>query len=67
MRLPWLLGRHIYGQVVIAAALGRNDDAIALLQRAFADFCPFGTRPHIEPTFDALKHDLRSVALVTAR
>lgn len=44
---------------------GRNDEAIALLQRAFANYYPFGTRLHIEPTFDALKDDPRWVALVT--
>jgi tetratricopeptide (TPR) repeat protein len=67
MRLPWLQGRHIYGQVLIAAALGRNAEAIALLQQAFADYYPFGTNLHLEPTFDALKDDPRWVALVTAR
>ncbi|MGD8868168.1 MAG: protein kinase [Gemmatimonadales bacterium] len=67
MRLPWLRGRHMFGQVLIAAALGRNDEAIELLQRAFANYYPFGANLHIEPTFDALKHDPRWMALTTAR
>jgi len=67
MHLPWLRGRHIFGQVLIAAALDRNDEAITLLQRAFAQYYPFGTYLHIEPTFEDLRKDPRWMALVTAR
>jgi prevent-host-death family protein len=67
MRQAWLRGRHTFGQVLIAAALGRNDDAIALLQRAFAEYYPFSASLHVEPTFAALKNDPRWMALVTAR
>ena len=67
MRLPWLRGQHTFGQVLIAAALGQNDEAVTLLRRAFAQYYPFGTDLHIEPTFEDLRKDPRWMALTTAQ
>jgi len=59
----------VYGPAaqVQVAALGRNNEAIDLLQRASAHYYAFGPGLHIEPTFDGLKNDPGCMTLVTAR
>ena len=51
---PNLDGNHVRGQAEIAAALGERDEAVRLLQRAFAAGAIYGIDVHRNPAYDSM-------------
>jgi len=48
-------GQHLRAQALITAALGDRDEAIRLLQQAFANGAAYGVWIHTEPALDGLR------------
>ena len=54
-KAPYAFGRHFVEEARIAAALGRNDDAVRFLQLALNGGAPFRHEWHCAPEFQVLR------------
>lgn len=57
MRQRYVFGRNAFLQARIAAALGQNDNALALLREAFAEGMVCDPWLHTYPEFTPLRND----------
>jgi len=51
----WTWSHPTYWQACLAAQLGREDEAVALLSRALGQTVPHGMNPHTDPCLDPLR------------
>jgi hypothetical protein len=61
---PHLLGYHTFWRARIAAALGGQQEAVALLRDAFAQGAPYGLHLHCNPDLELLREYPPCQALV---
>jgi tetratricopeptide (TPR) repeat protein len=58
---------NLYQMATIAAVLGRNDEAMRLLYRAYDEGVPHGLRLHQDMSFESLREREDFIALVTPK